>query len=184
MHSGDAFKRVKATEIEGINDQVPERIRRLREKPESFVGEPIYKYFARIADDADEDFDYTDFPSGVYEGIVIGYSKPVADDDVPLWNIHYDIDEATEQFDEKEMIYHCLDRLDGMPGDPTHRHRSEESSDDGSEGDSDMCGTWKDCFTAPNRVYITRNKDTFHHILENMFTCDASQLQFVARIRS
>ena len=72
---------------------------------------------------------------------------------MPLWNIHYDIDEATEQFDEKEMIYHCLDRLDGMPGDPTHRHRSEESSDDGSEGDSDMCGTWKDCFTAPNRVY-------------------------------
>jgi hypothetical protein len=63
--SGDAFKRVKATEIEGINDRVPERIRRLREKPESFVGEPIYKCFARIADDADEDFDYTDFPSGV-----------------------------------------------------------------------------------------------------------------------
>ena len=31
--TGDAFKRVKATEIEGINDRVPERIRRLREKP-------------------------------------------------------------------------------------------------------------------------------------------------------
>ena len=166
--TGDAFKRVKATEIEGINDRVPERIRRLREKPESFVGEPIYKYFARIADDADEDFDYTDFPSGVYEGIVIGYSKPVADDDVPLWDIRYDIDEATEQFDEEQMIYHCLDRLDGMPGDPTHRHRSEESSDDGSEGDPDTCGTWKDCFTAPNRVYTTRNKDTFHHILAGL----------------
>ena len=37
--TGDAFKRVKATEIEGINDRVPERIRRLREKPESFVVE-------------------------------------------------------------------------------------------------------------------------------------------------
>ena len=92
----------------------------------------------------------------------------VDDDDVPLWDIRSDIDEATEQFDEEQMIYHCLDRLDGMPGDPTHRHRSEESSDDGSEGDPDTCGTWKDCFTAPNRVYTTRNKDTFHHILAGL----------------
>jgi hypothetical protein len=57
--SGDAFKRVKATEIEGINDRVPERIRRLREKPESFVGEPIYKYFARVADDGRGEKVYT-----------------------------------------------------------------------------------------------------------------------------
>ena len=168
--TGDAYKRVKASEVAGdIAARVPERVRRLRINPESFKGEHIYKFFLGSTNS-----DGIALSDGVYEGVV---TSADSGGDVVLWNVYYEVDQRTDVFDEQAMIDYCLDRIDGTTDYPSERAlkmmaADQNSSDepDGDDQDDDVggSGSWLDTFNEPNTVYLTKHNDVFADVIAGL----------------